>query len=644
MLKQIYALTILAHLVLSQDLSLEHEASNTDYAAEVVTEWTIGYAHDADLNQLCKEDCNRVCVPPCPDPVICTEDEKKCGDAPIPAGVWPDCTKDEICVDDDCTCIVNGDDGSACPLWCKTYCSDTEIWCDGGVDLNNCKEPDVCLDRPIGNDNKLCPGYCPSPCPEYQHPCGVPTIDGCPYPPTCEADDYDNGGGLCAHQTCPVYCTIDTFFCAGNQDEDGCYENDVCLPRGEADSGEYCDGHCPIMCEPHSEILCDGQTIYYGPKTGCYTAEQCNEKHRDVNGEFCPLNSDSHGCPLNCPPDHHKCPTRTHPDDCKEQQTCTPCSKDNEDNCCPPSSDCPPLCQYNEVPCPQGNEENGCKKADLCVVQERGFDGELCTVHCPGVCNDGQILCPGQRDENGCTMPWTCQPLSKKLWGDDTGGWCPGFCPAVCHDWEILCGSVQDPCDGCPTEQSCKPLAKDINGINCAVESASHGCAISCKTLDQIETICPSYPDPTTPGCKKALLCLPRSWANDPEDGMCPSHSVCPKECTSDEKQCADGYDDKGCKAEDLCVPYPLDNLGQQCTDFECPPACNHETELYCQGHFQANACPKQDYCVTRGTDGNGIRCTGNCEPECAAGEEAVARDGTDSRGCALSPICAPIV
>jgi len=86
MLKQIYALTILAHLVLSQE-TLEHEASNTDYAAEVVTEWTIGYAHDADLNQLCKEDCNRVCVPPCNDPVICTEDQKKCGDAALAAGV-----------------------------------------------------------------------------------------------------------------------------------------------------------------------------------------------------------------------------------------------------------------------------------------------------------------------------------------------------------------------------------------------------------------------------------------------------------------------------------------------------------------------------------------------------------------------------
>ena len=112
---------------------------------------------------------------------------------------------------------------------------------------------------------------------------------------------------------------------------DGCYEEDICVAKGVSDSGAICDGNCPIMCEPTTEIKCDGTTIYHGPKAGCQNDDSCKEKARDVNGEYCPDNSDSHGCPITCPDDHHECPTRTNTDGCKEQPSCTPCSKDNND-------------------------------------------------------------------------------------------------------------------------------------------------------------------------------------------------------------------------------------------------------------------------------------------------------------------------
>ena len=87
---------------------------------------------------------------------------------------------------------------------------------------------------------------------------------------------------------------------------DGCYEADVCVPRGKTtDNSAYCDGNCPITCRD-SEILCDGQIIYGGEKEGCKAEDTCHQKARDVNGQYCPDNSDSHECPITCPQDTHQ--------------------------------------------------------------------------------------------------------------------------------------------------------------------------------------------------------------------------------------------------------------------------------------------------------------------------------------------------
>jgi len=425
---------------------------------------------------------------------------------------------------------------------------------------------------------------------------------------------------------------------------DGCMEADKCVLKGKTtDDSAYCDGNCPIKCKD-SEKLCDGTIIYGGEKDGCFNDDTCVHKAVDVNGQYCPDSSDSHGCPHTCPPDTHQCPTRTNPDNCKEQAVCTPCSKDNEDKCCPPASDCPALCQPHEKECQTpGTDDNGCPLPPVCIVQERDYYGELCEVYCPGVCNDDQILCPGGRDENGCKESPICEPLSRKLWGEDVGELCPGFCPADCKDWETYCSSVRDPCDGCPTEPVCKPTAQDTNKINCPPESASHGCDISCKTLDGFETICAAYEDPAAPGCLKQLTCQPRTTGKD--GSLCPSHSVCPKECASDEKQCTTGFDANDCKLEDLCIPVPKDsNFGQDCLDFECPPVCDEEVQKYCQGNYvskpNGQLCPERDYCVDRPLDNNSIRCPGHCTPECGPGMVARSQTGKDARGCPLSDVC----
>jgi len=615
-----------------------------DYNPEVVSEWSSGKVFN-DQNEICIEDCNRTCVQKCPVPDLCDEDEIQCGKDDLPIGVWPDCIRDDVCVPKGCECPVNGNDGSQCPTWCETTCTETQIKCPGGTDENGCKEYDTCIERPVGNDNQLCPGYCPVECDlQHEHICSEPPTDGCPQPPTCKTKESDHQGEYCDEQHCQLTCETPYKFCNGEQMLDGCMEADICVPKGKTtDQSAYCDGNCPVMCDPITEIKCDGTVIYIGPKAGCENDDTCRQKARDVNGEFCPDNSDSHGCPIECPPDHHQCPTRTNPDNCKEQATCTPCSKDDNGECCPPSSDCPALCQPHEKECPTpGEDDNGCALPPTCVVQERDYYGELCTVHCPGVCNENQIMCPGGRDDSGCQEPSFCEPLSKKLWGDDAGDWCPGFCPADCKDWEQICAAVQDPCDGCPTEPVCKPKAKDVNGIYCPQTSASHGCAISCKTLDGLETICAAYEDPTKPGCQEQLTCLARSTGTD--GSLCPSHSVCPKKCGQNEKQCATGYDDNQCKEEDLCIPVPLDTNGQPCLTFECPPECDEEVQKYCQGAYTYDVngqyCPQRDYCVDRALDNNGIRCPGHCEPECGDGYVAEPQVGTDARGCPKATVC----
>lgn len=645
MIKRFIFLAVLVQMAAAQ-LDQTESGIMEGYTQEVISDWSSGQFLHEDLNAQCVQDCNRTCVEKCPEAKLCKEDEIECGKLDFPGIVWPDCIKDDICVPADCECTVKGNDGGDCPMWCETHCTDTQLKCPGGHDDNGCKEYDTCIDRTIGNNNQLCPGYCPLECDlETEHVCATPPEDGCPKQPTCKTKSIDHSGKYCVEQLCIVICDATEKFCAGDQMVNGCWEEDICVPKDQnTDESAYCDGNCPVTCQD-SEIKCDGTIIYGGDKDGCKNDDTCVHKARGNDGVYCPASSDSHGCPVSCPPDHHDCPALTDPvTGCKLQRICKPCTKDNEDNCCPMASDCPAICQPHEKECQTpGEDENGCPLVPTCIVQERDYYGDLCPVHCPGVCNENQVMCPGGRDDKGCKETPHCEPLSEKLWGEDKGDWCPGFCPADCKDWEQLCASVQDPCDGCPTEPVCRPKAQDVNGINCPPESASHGCAISCKTLDGLETICPAYEDPNVPGCQEPLTCLARTTGND--GSLCPSHSVCPKQCASDEKQCTMGLDANDCKLEDLCIPVPVDTeLSQPCMNFECPPVCDEEVQKYCQGSYVRNEagqlCPERDYCVDRPLDSNSLRCPGHCIPDCPVGMSARAQAGTDVRGCPLVAQC----
>ena len=88
----------------SGDTQIVHDGNNQGYNAEVVTEWTEAPYHNPELNSLCVYGCKKTCVLPCPEAQTCNEDQVKCGEKDHPEEVWPDCTKDEICVPKDCEC------------------------------------------------------------------------------------------------------------------------------------------------------------------------------------------------------------------------------------------------------------------------------------------------------------------------------------------------------------------------------------------------------------------------------------------------------------------------------------------------------------------------------------------------------------
>ena len=148
-------------------------------------------------------------------------------------------------------------------------------------------------------------------------------------------------------------------------------------------------GHKNILECVFQDFIPCGTISEYGDdwnrdiSAGCKGPNVCRTKVKDINGDFCPEKSDSHGCPITCPEDQVLCETRVDFLGCKEQAFCHNRTKDNSGNFCPESSDCPALCHPYEVSCPGDVDKNGCKEPDVCVEQERSFAGELCTIQCP---------------------------------------------------------------------------------------------------------------------------------------------------------------------------------------------------------------------------------------------------------------------
>ena len=79
--------------------------SSQGYDTNIVTEWSKNSQYDHELNGYCTDECKKTCVNPCPEPQKCNNDEQvKCGEKDHPEDVWPDCTKDDICIPKDCEC------------------------------------------------------------------------------------------------------------------------------------------------------------------------------------------------------------------------------------------------------------------------------------------------------------------------------------------------------------------------------------------------------------------------------------------------------------------------------------------------------------------------------------------------------------
>ena len=477
-----------------------------------------------------------------------------------------------------------GPSNENCVMICKVECEDDEILCPGGTDPSGCKENDYCHPKGTGNLG-TCPGFCPFDCTDDEHKCNVPVdpSTGCPIPALCIPNAKDHNDELCPNQLCPVACdSTEESLCEGGFDHMGCKEQDTCVP--------ICVEACPVTCN-EDEIKCDGPADC---ETGCVEQDVCKSKAKNVNNEACPDDSASHECPIDCCDGTVLCPAEPDVLGCLGPQTCTPTSTGMDNATCPHHTDCPTICEPNEVKCPvTETDDNGCKLPDECILQERDYDGELCTVHCPIDCEDDETYCPGQRNEKGCFEQDQCIKKPIKTKGSDKGGLCPGWCPPICTHGQIKCPSQVDPCDGCPTEEVCVEPAKDLNGEYCPLEpmSASHGCPVICDDLNG-ETLCPAATNAN--GCKDAPECIARTKDND--DNWCPAHSVCPSNCGADAIECTYGIDARGCQEAPLCRAKGYDKDGGICPGV-CPPTCSNNEILAASG-MDTKGCELAATCV----------------------------------------------
>ena len=118
--------------------------------------------------------------------------------------------------------------------------------------------------------------------------------------------------------------------CPGGTDDNGCYENDFCHPKGTGSEGQVCPGFCPFDC-PEDKLKCPSLD---DPVTGCEVAPECIPKQNDNNGEEC-----SH-------------------------------------------QECPLVCDVTEILCTGNIDHKGCKEADTCVPKGTDDSGELCGARC----------------------------------------------------------------------------------------------------------------------------------------------------------------------------------------------------------------------------------------------------------------------
>merc|ERR1712066_97426 len=575
MLNQLFILALLTPIVFCRS-SFEDRQWNADDVRE----------YDCITN--CTSEC-----PECHQPNKCDEETEIACDC-VPQ-VHADSTKfayeliincpcHEICIPKHCECQVDD-----CPMICEVTCEDDEILCPGGTDSEGCRENDFCHPKGTGYTGDICPGYCPFECDDDELRCPVPNdpVTGCEVPPLCIPKVQDNSGNDCEYQQCPLLCDIfSDIFCPGFVDHIGCPKPDSCVPK--------CVEECPVECTA-GEIMCKGPEMC----DECVKRDECKPIAKNINGEPCPADSASHECEIICCGDTVLCPGEPDGLGCLAPSTCEPTSTGMDNSTCPDHSDCPTICEPYEVKCPvTDTDDNGCKLADECILQERDYDGDLCTVHCPLDCDEeDETYCPGQRNQMGCFEQDQCITRPIKTKGSDVGGLCPGWCPPVCKHGQIKCPSQVDPCDGCPTEEICVDIAVNLDGLPCSANletlSASHHCPVICD-YTKGDTTCP--PKTLPDDCETPIRCHERPYDNDGQ--WCPAHSVCPSTCTEDEITCTYGIDARGCQEAPLCRARGTDLDGELCPGV-CPPTCSADETLTSQ-QPNAKGCEVASICVPK--------------------------------------------
>jgi len=638
MLKQAFVLAILSHSAFCRfapnERQLEADADQGTGGpwGPLSPEWIY-----------CEDECTKACQN-CTDHCVCDlRTEKYCGLShecqKAPNGLeLCDCPRDEVCVPKHCFCPVTPD----CPVVCRVDCDlDTGIVCPGEGD-GDCPGQETCEPRPRCTDGSWGPGFCLQECNETAIPCKPycdPTCEVCCdniYQPICQPKQLDCHGCYCPdeYQWCKKTCKEDEHYCCGCQDWNCCYQEDSCVKREECRScpDGLCPGICPVCCK-EGEVKCHGPIDYKPNGEQCPGQDTCVICAKDCEGNCCPDDSDSHGCPINCRPDEVLCPGKPCADGCKTPACCRKRSCDINGNWCPMHSDCPCHCPDGYTCCPGGEDELGCKKADICVVKHLDYQGAECPFHCPKPCDECEVFCPGKLDTNtGCYAPDKCIPKEKHQWGDHEGEYCPGWCPVQCNDCEVLCPSLIDPCNGCPTEEVCRQAITDVNGKFCPGKefvqhidgkeferdpthsgrdgagrrggylSASHNCPHYCDEKNG-EALCPVYED--IHGCKPEALCIERKPCITPNPDGSPNYCPCdcPKECPPGKKLCRypdSQTDTDGCHFQDICVDISRHVVTKElCPQTWCPILCKKSGlpwELIWR-QMLVNGCPAKPEC-----------------------------------------------
>ncbi|XP_040571982.1 uncharacterized protein [Lepeophtheirus salmonis] len=268
------------------------------------------------------DQCNGIC------PKICNGEQVKCVVTKKPKlHLGPffiqtkHCVLNEFCMD-----IV--DKKTNCTNFCPTTCEDNEKVCEGPLNEQGCKLPDVCVpEMNRGGRGNLCPEHCPIRCPEGERPCpGNIKEDSCREPPKCVAKD----------KKCPQ----------GERDFFGCKIIEKIS-----------------KCEDNNSRICPG--VY--DNVGCRTAPECMQKN-----ETCPQSTyDRNGCrvlgPVACKWSHQKfCPMPLDEKNCPIQGECIEI-KNGKCN-----QYCEPICSSSEHKvCDGGRDTNSCPFPKFCYNKNK---------------------------------------------------------------------------------------------------------------------------------------------------------------------------------------------------------------------------------------------------------------------------------